>query len=124
MKKLSDYKGEEAIELWADLLDPFIEIVGDPKISGMLRARKAPIVIAKEILKTYKEQAIQILLRIDDTPINGLNILFRLAGLITDIGNDPTIKSFFASSAEEKKGETPSGSAMENIEEKETSINS
>ena len=120
MKKLSDYKGEEAIELWADLLDPFIEIIGDPNISGLLKAKKPPVITAREILKNYKKQATEILLRIDPTPVNGLNILIRLISLLTEIGNDPTMKSFFESSAEAEKGETPSGSAMVNTEGKET----
>ena len=29
MKKLSDYKGDDAIELWADLLDPLTVIFTD-----------------------------------------------------------------------------------------------
>ena len=29
MKRLSDYQGEEAIELWADLLDPISDILTD-----------------------------------------------------------------------------------------------
>ena len=121
MKRLSDYEGEEAIELWCDLADPMIEIVGDKKIAGMLRARKPKVFIAKEIIKEYRKEAAQILLRIDDTPINGLNLLIRLAELLNEIGKDPTIQSFFGSSAEEKKEATVSGSAMENIEAEENS---
>lgn len=120
MKKLSDYKGEEALELWADLLDPFIEIVGDENIGSMLRAGKPPVFTAKEILKNYKEQATQIMLRIDPTPINGLNVLIRLASLVSEVMKDPTVKSFFASAPEERKDETSSGSVTESIEESET----
>ena len=119
MKKLSDYQGEEAIELWADLLDPFIEIVGDQKISEMLRAKKPPIATAREILKTYKKQATQILLRIDPTPLNGLNILIRLVTLLSEIGNDETIKSFFTSVPKGNKDEKPFGGVTETIEEGE-----
>ena len=120
MKKLSDYEGEEALDLWADLLDPFIQIVGDEKIASMLRAKKPPIVTAREICKTYKAEAIQILTRIDPTPVNGLNVLIRLASIIKEVGNDPTVKSFFASAPEERKDETSSGSVTESIEEEET----
>ena len=124
MKKLSDYEGEEAVELWADLLDPFIEIVGDKKIAGMLRAKKPPVVVAREIIKEYKAQVEQILLRIDPTPLNGLNILIRLVAVLSEIGKDPTIQSFFVSAPEEKKEETSSGSVTENTEESETSDSS
>lgn len=117
MKKLSDYQGEEAIELWADLLDPFIEIVGDQKISGMLKAGKPPIATAREILKTYKAQASQILLRIDPTPLNGLNILIRLVTILSEIGKDETINSFFTSAPKDSKDENASGGVTETIVE-------
>ena len=117
MKKLSDYKDEEAIELWADLLDPFIEIVGDPKISGMLRAQRPPVLTARAILKEYKTQATQILLRIDPTPLNGLNILIRLVELLSEIGKDPTIQGFFVSQPKENKDEKSFGSVTETTEE-------
>lgn len=117
MKKLSDYKDEEAIELWADLLDPFIEIVGDKEIAGMLRAKMPPIATAKAIIKKYTKQASEILLRIDPTPLNGLNIVVRLVEILTEIGSDPTMQDFFGLSAEEKKAETPFGSAMESTED-------
>lgn len=123
MKRLSDYEGEEAIDLWVDLLDPMIQIVGDKKIAGMLRAKKPIILTAKEIIKEYKAEAEQILLRIDPTPLNGLNLLIRMVELLTEIGKDETIQSFFGSSADAKKlkSETSSSSAMENIEDTETS---
>ena len=124
MKKLSDYKGEEAIELWADLLDPFIDIVGDKKIAGMLRSKMPPVLVARDIIKNYRTQVEQILLRIDDTPINGLNILIRLVSVLSEIGKDPTIQSFFVSVPEDKKEKNSSGSVMENTEEKETSDSS
>ena len=124
MKKLSDYKGEDALELWADLLDPFIAIDGDKKIATMLRSKMPPIATAREIIKTYKKEASQILLRIDDTPLDGLNIIIRLVTLITEIVNDKTLQSFFGLSAEGKKEETSSGNVTEIIEAEETSTDS
>ena len=116
MKKLSDYKDEEAIDLWADLFDPFSIILSDKKIAEMLRARKAPIFIASDIVKRHKAEAKEIILRIDDTPINGLNLMVRLMELLTEISKDPTMQSFFGLSAEAQKEEKLSGSALENTE--------
>lgn len=116
MKKLSDYKNEDAIELWADLLDPFVEIVGDTKIKEMIRAKKPPLITAKEIVKTYKKQASEILLRIDPTPLDGLNIIVRLVSILNEIGSDPTMQSFFGLSAGGKEDETSFGPATENTE--------
>lgn len=119
MKKLSDYKGEEAIELWADLLDPVIEIVGDPEINNMLKARKPMLVTAKEVVKRYKKQTVQMLERIDPTPVNGFNLLVRLVSVMKEVGDDPTFQSFFESVAE-TEAKTPFGSAMASTEGEET----
>lgn len=119
MKRLSDYQGEEAFELWADLLDPITAIIGDPCIQEIVKSDKPKLEIAKEILRSYKKEASEIMLRIDPEPLNGLNIVVRLAGLITEIGENPDIQSFFVSAEQEKLDEIPSGSAMANTGEKE-----
>lgn len=125
MKKLSDYKEEQAIELWADILDYFVEIVGDPHIAMMLRQKKAPLKTAQVILKRYPEPCSKLLLRIDPTPLDGLNIIVRLVSVLKEVGEDKDIQSFFPSLADaQKKLETNSGSAMENTEEsQDTSSN-
>ena len=120
MKRLSDYKGEEAIELWANLLDPFVAIVGDKKIAGIIRSKKPPLEIARQVLKQYKKEAEQILLTIDDTPLDGFNIVVRLVDLFNEIATNDTMTRFFASQAEDKKRRKSSGSAMANIEETPT----
>lgn len=116
MKKLSDYKGEEAIELWANILDPAVEIVGDKKINAMIRAKFPVIVVAREAIKLHPKEVCNLLLAIDPTPIDGINILTRLLSVVNEIGQDENIKSFFGSSAENTE-ENASGSAMESTEE-------
>ena len=117
MKRLSDYKGEEAIELWADLLDPFVAIVGDKKIAGIIRAKKPPLEISREVLKRYKKEAEQILLTIDDTPLDGFNIIVRLIDIFNEILTNETMKRFFESQAEAKKRRKSSSSATASTEE-------
>ena len=95
MKKLSDYKGEEAIELWADLIDPLSVVLSDKKIKEIIEKGESKINIAKEVLKLHSEEAVEILERIDDTPVDGLNIVLRLVGLINEIGQNEEVKSFF-----------------------------
>lgn len=121
MKKLSDFKGEEAILLWADLLDGFTEICTDEEIANALRAKKPALITAKLIVKRKPKEACNILLRIDNTPIDGLNLIARLAALIMEMVNDPTISSFFGSLAEVKKDSASTGSATENIKVDENS---
>lgn len=114
MKRLSDYKGDEAIDLWADLLEPLAAILGDPKIANVVQSGKPVMLIAKEILKTHKTEAVEIIERIDDTPIDGLNIILRLVNLIAEIGENETIRSFFGFGAQAKTDSKSSGSPTEN----------
>lgn len=119
MKKLSDYEGNEAIELWADLLEPLTKILGDESVQEVVRSGAPKLLIAKEILEKHSEEAKEVMLRIDPTPINGLNIIIRLVSLLADIGQNEEIKSFFGY-AEQKRTESKfSGSVMESIKEEE-----
>lgn len=115
MKKLSDYKGDEAIELWADLLDPLTSIFTDDEFKKVVMKGESKLVIAKTLLKNRKSEMIEIMTRIDPEPLNGLNIITRLIALITEIGKNEEIKSFFGY-AEQKKTENEFiGSPTENI---------
>lgn len=115
MKKLSDYVGDEAIELWADLFDPISAILSDVEVANVVRSTQPKLAIAKVILKNHKEDTEQILLRIDPEPITGLNIITRLLAILSDIGSNPEIKSFFVLAEQEKMENVSSGSVMENI---------
>lgn len=95
MKKLSDYKNEEAIELWADLIDPITSIINDAEFVKVVKSGASRLEIAKAILKTHSTEAKDILERIDDTPIDGMNIVIRLVALLADIGQNDDVKSFF-----------------------------
>lgn len=119
MKKLSDFKGDEAIELWADLLDPLTAILTDDKIRKVVQSGKSKIEIAKEVLKKHKDEAVEIMLRIDPTPIDGLNIILRLVALITDIGQNDEIKGFFGYAEQAQTENASSGSPTANTEAKE-----
>ena len=114
MKKLSDYKDEQAIELWADLLDPLVEIFKDQRIIDAFRSGKPTIVLAQEMIKSHANEVSKMLLIVDPTPLNGLNILIRLVGVLNELMEDPTLSDFFGLSAVVKKQETSFGSATEN----------
>lgn len=119
MKKLSDYVGEEAIDLWLDLLDPLSVIATDKEIKDITRSGKPKILIAKMILKAHRKEAIEIMQRIDPAPINGLNIIARLVAIISEIGENEEIKSFFGYAEQAKTENGSSISLMENTEAEE-----
>ena len=115
MKKLSDYKGEEAIELWGDLLEPLSIILEDNKVRKAISSGKSRLVIAKEILKSHKKEAIEILTRIDPDPVDGLNIVLRLIAVLADIGQSEEIKTFFGYAGQDQTEGESIGSPTENI---------
>lgn len=112
MKKLSDYKDEEAIELWADLIDPIVSMFDKTLIANM--KGKPPLIIAKEMVKTHPKEVSEILLRIDPTPIDGMNVVMRLVTLLSDIGNNEEMTSFFGFALQGQSESEFSGSATEN----------
>lgn len=119
MKKLSDYKGEDAMELWGDLIELFVPILADKEIANIVGSGQPKLMIAKAILSKHKADAEKILLRIDDTPINGLNLVIRLVAIITEIGRDETVKSFFGFAEQATTEEESTGSHTESTEEDE-----
>lgn len=116
MKKLSDYKGEEAIELWSDLIDSLTIIFSDEELREVVESNQPMILVAKMILKNHTKEATDILLRIDDTPIDGLNIVARLIGLLTEIGENEEVRGFFGFAEQAKTGDKSSGLPTANIE--------
>lgn len=119
MKKFSDYKDDDAIDLWADLLEPITKLVQDKEVKKVVTSGKSKIVIAKTLIQGHKKEVIEILQRIDDTPIDGLNLIIRVIDLLSDIGEHEEIKSFFGFADEEQTDEEPSGSPMESTEDEE-----
>lgn len=113
MRKLSDYTGDEAVELWADLLDPMSAILSDPEIAGMSKSRKPPMMIAKAILKSHATEAKEIMLRIDPTPVDGLNFATRFISLVLEFMNNEDLKGFFVSAGQEQTESEYSGAVTE-----------
>ena len=119
IKTFSDYKGEDAIDLWVDMLDPITNIMADKSLLEMRKIKNVKIGnIAKELLKTHKKDVTYIITRIDPTPINGLNIVTRLIGLIADLSNSDVAKDFFgtAGASNQETSDESSISATENTE--------
>lgn len=119
MRKLSDYKGNEAIELWADLLVPLTSIMGDTKVANAVHSGLPKTMIAQTILKNHSDDAVEILTRIAGEPVNGLNVIIQLIALLSDIGQSEEIKSFFGYAEQANMASESSGSPMENIEAEE-----
>lgn len=119
MRSLSDYKGEEAIEVIADLLPPIVEMCQDPDFVAMakddgLKLKKMKLV--QYILKNHAKRIIEIFAVLDrEDPteyadkVNLVTLPLKLMGLF----NDPEFSELFQSQGQ--TGDAKSfGSVSEN----------
>lgn len=119
MKKLSEYKDEEALDMLADLIDPVINIFGDEDVANYYRGG-VKIKAVQVAIKKHKEDVINMLAILEGVPREEYHCnLLTLPKILLNIFNDPELASFFDAQSE-KDSETPSGSVMVNTEEKES----
>lgn len=117
--RISDIKGETALDVLADLIDPAVEIMQDSEVVNDIRAGKM-IHAVKHMLKGHKQAIIAILavLNGEDPATYKVN-LFTLPKSILELLNDPDVMELFHLQ-EQTTGETCSGPATESTEETET----
>ena len=114
--KLSDWKGEEAIELLADLLDPISEIFTDKEWNAKRKTGATKMELIKLALKGHKKAVLRImaLLNGEDPETYEPNIV-QLPITIMQLLNDEDLLKLFQSQGQMMPEES-SGSAMENTE--------
>lgn len=112
--KLSDFKGEEAIEVLADIIAPASEIISDKEFQRMISTQGIPYMrIVSYILKEHKKSILDMYeplmqeSREEATPT-------KLIKLVMDMAQDADLTSLFSSQSPEE-ALTSSGSAMETI---------
>ena len=69
--RLSDYKGEEALDVLADIIEPLTYILSDDEIQQLQKSEvPQPIIkFVKPAIKNHKKELIQILARLyNETP--------------------------------------------------------
>ena len=117
---LSEYKGEQALDILVDLLEPATVIMGDKEV-GQLAKSKAPVIkIVKAAIKNHKKEVIEVLAVLDgEKPEEYAEkvTVFTLPGKLLEILNDPDLMSFFTSQGQ--MSEASSLSASESIMESE-----
>lgn len=119
MKKISDYKGDSAIDLYAEILEPIGEILQDKEISQALSNKKSIMHIVGIAFRKYKEAVKKIVLSVDDTEIDGKNIFSRFTTIFVDVLNDKDFIDFFKQAEQVMTDNESSGFATESTEEKE-----
>ena len=95
--KLSEIKGEAALDLLADIIEPATEIMADPNIQKIIKAKDKGKVI-KALIKSHKKSIIEILAIIDGVPVDQYDVnVFTLPVKLLELLNDKELMSFFTS---------------------------
>lgn len=120
--KISDFKGEKAIDFIGDIIEPAAKIFSDEVVRGLFAPekngeKKSKAAIAKHICKEYSTEVIEVLAAMnevspDEYNGNPITVLTQ----VFEILNDPDLMSVFISS-EQKTEKKSSGSAAESSEE-------
>ena len=118
---ISDIKGEAALDAFADMIDPAMEIMTDPAIFAAYKnpeTTRAQLV--GSIVKGHKKAVITIMAILDgkdpETYADEINI-FTVPAKLMEIINAPEMKSLFPSQARQKTSES-FGPATVNTQEK------
>ena len=93
MRKLSEVKGEEALDVLAEILEPIVTIINDEEVKAGFETN-----IAKSVsiaLKKYKTEILQIFASINGKPVEEtceeIDIL-SLPSYLVEILNEPEIQ--------------------------------
>lgn len=114
--KLSDLKGEAALDALADIIEPSAEIMTDAHFVKCMRDGNKMKAV-QLALRNHKKAIIEIMAALDGEKPETYEVNFlSLPKKLLEVFNDPEVASLFTSQGQTR---TSSGSAMENTEEKE-----
>lgn len=119
--KLSEIKGEKAIEVFADLLAPVSKILTDEEIVKAFKNEESRVAIIQKMLKKHAKEVIEAMAIIDGTPVEEFKEkvdFLTLPTKLMDFFNDEAVSKLFMSQSQ-KEDVKPFGSATENTEVKE-----
>ncbi len=113
--RLTDFKGEEAIDVLAEIMLPFSVIINDEEFQKRFKANIPRLEMASFVLKEHKKEILDMYEPLTKESRNEATPT-KLIQLILDIVNDPELRSLFTSQGQ-TEALRPSGSATENTEE-------
>lgn len=115
MKRLSEYEGEEALDILADLIVPAADIFSDKRIAALYRAGKRAECI-KIAIREHKQAVIELLAVLErEDPKTYKPKIMTLPLQLLQVLNDPEVVGLFRSQAQETESAS-FGSATENTE--------
>ena len=125
MKKLTEFKDEQALDVLSEILDSAISLMADKEFQRALigdRERNIKpnrVEAIKVCLKDHKKELVQIMAVLNETPVEEFHYnILTLPKMVLEIFNDKELVDFFKSQGTETS-ETSTGPATENTEETE-----
>lgn len=113
--KLSEYQGEAALDLLANLIEPAGEIMSDKEIGEVFKENRFKAIGLA--IKNHKKTLIQIMATMDGVPVDEYKCnVFTLPVKILELLNAPELVQLFPSQGQTGDANS-SGSASENTEE-------
>ena len=113
--KLSEFTGEKAVEILADIMIPASTIIADENFKAMVNQGETYMTIAGYILKQHKEAILDMYEPLMQEPRDKATPI-KIVQLIMDIVQDPELNSLFTSEGQQETL-TSSGSVMASTED-------
>lgn len=113
--RLSEIRGEDALDVLADIMDPAMEILADPEIKKVYDDKSNKVVdVVKVAIKRHKKAILQVLAIVDgEDPATYAPTALEIPVKLMVLFNDPAFRVFFPQQGQ-SQDEASSGSATEN----------
>lgn len=94
--KLSEIKGEEALDVLADIIEPVSMMLADPKVKEMWESGKPKLLLVQYLLKNHKKELLTTMAIIDrENPDTYKPSLVDIPKKLLEILNDEDVQSLF-----------------------------
>jgi hypothetical protein len=118
MRKLSEYKDKEAIELLANILEPTVKIFGDKEVARELVGGNKLKTI-QLAMKKHPDDVFELLATLEGVPVNEYHCsVATIPTILLDIMHDEELTGFFTEQAV-TSSDSISGLVTVNTEEQE-----
>lgn len=112
---MKERTNEETLDLFADLLEPFGELLADKEVAETLQSGKM-LRAASKAIKGHKSAVIEILARLDGEEPGAYKVnMFTIPKKLMALFSSPELQELF-SSQPQKSDAAASGAATENTE--------
>ena len=123
MKKLSEFKDDEAMDVLAEIIDPMVNMMKNKKFVLAMRGNRQEkikpnrVEAIKIAITDNRSDVVKIMAVLNETPVEEFHYnLLTLPQMMVEMFNDKELMDFFGYQSE-KDSQIPFGSVTENTEE-------